>query len=383
MSDSVYTRSDFDRGPFVVFYEVTRACDLVCRHCRACAQPQRDPQELSDGQARRLIDELATFPKRPLLVFTGGDPLKRPDVVDLVRHAAKAGLETAMTPSATPLVTREALRSLRDAGLARLAVSLDGVDPATHDGLRGVAGSFDRTLEIIDQARSIGLPVQINTTITRATVGQIDALAELLAGRGIVLWSVFFLVPVGRGEELARVKPQEYEQVFARLWHYAQRHPYAIKTTEAPHYRRFVLQRHGNPQRPASAAGSSLRADADEAPTRSNGDVESNATPRSRGPLGINDGKGVMFIDHTGQIFPSGFLAIACGKFPMDSVVDVYRNSTVFRQLRDADQLRGKCGRCEYRYACGGSRARSYAVSGNMLAAEPDCVYEPAGDQTV
>jgi len=365
MDDSVYTRSDFQRGPFVVFYEVTRACDLVCRHCRACAQPHRDPQELGDEQARRLIEQLATFPKRPLLVLTGGDPLKRPDVVGLVRHAVGVGLETAMTPSATPLVTREALLALRDAGLARLAVSLDGADPATHDGLRGVSGSFNRTLEIMTQARSIGLPVQINTTITRATVGQIDALAELLAGRGIVLWSVFFLVPVGRGEELARIEPHEYEQVFARLWHHAQRQPYAIKTTEAPHYRRFVLQRHGNPQEAASHAQAAPRADA------------GGARPRSRGPLGINDGKGVMFIDHTGRVFPSGFLAIPCGKFPIDSVVDTYQNSTVFRQLRDANQLQGKCGRCEYRHACGGSRARSYAVTGNLLAAEPDCVYDP------
>ena len=352
-----YTRTDFDHSPFVVFYEVTRACDLVCQHCRASAQPRRDPLELDDAQARQLIEQLASFPKPPMLVFTGGDPLKRPDVCGLVRHAVDLGLMAAMTPSATPLVTAEALERLQQAGLHRLAVSLDGLDAATHDALRGVPGSFERTLEIMGGARRVGLPLQVNTTITEANVGQIDAFAELLAREGIVLWSVFFLVPVGRGEQLRRISPEQYEEVFQKLWDHAQRQPYGIKTTEAPHYRRFVLDRRGNPQRSPEELGS---------------------RQRQRAPLGINDGKGVLFIDHRGAIYPSGFLPLRCGRFPRDSVVDVYQNSPVFQQLRDANQLKGKCGRCGFRHACGGSRARAYAVTGDLLAAEPDCVYEPA-----
>ncbi len=349
-------REDFAHSPFVVFYELTQACDLVCEHCRACAQPLRDPDELSEAQSRGLIDELARFPRPPLLVFTGGDPLKRPDVYDLVEHGVARGLEVAMTPSATPLVTAEALERLHDAGLHRLAVSLDGVDAATHDAFRGVAGSFARTREIMADARRLGLPLQANTTVTATNVHQIDALAELLAGEAIVLWSVFFLVPVGRGEPLARIAPPEHEEAFARLWFHAQRQPYGIKTTEAPHYRRFVLRARGNPQAAPAAV----------APGQ-----------RQRAPLGINDGKGILFISHRGAIYPSGFLPVVCGRFPRDSVVETYQQSPFFRMLRDGNRLRGKCGRCEFRHVCGGSRARAYALTGDLLAAEPDCTYQP------
>lgn len=352
-----YARSDFDHSPLVVFYEVTQACDLACQHCRACALPQRDPQELDSEQSQNLLAELARFPKPPLLVLTGGDPLKRPDVCDLVEHGVELGLEVAMTPSATPLVTAEALRRLRGAGLHRLAVSLDGVNAATHDMFRGVSGSYQRTLEILVDARRAGLQLQVNTTVTAANVGQIDAMADFLATQRIVLWSVFFLVPVGRGEQLERITPQQYEEVFERLWHHARHHSYGIKTTEAPHYRRYVLQRNGNPQRsPSASAGHSPQ----------------------RAPLGINDGKGIVFVNHRGVIYPSGFLPIACGRFPRDSLVEVYQNSRWFRKLRDVNQLGGKCGQCEFRHACGGSRARSYAVTGDVLAAEPDCMYLPS-----
>lgn len=351
-----YTRTDFDHSPFVVFYEVTRACDLVCQHCRACAQPRRDPRELDGEQARQLIEQLASFPKPPMLVFTGGDPLKRPDVYGLVRQAVDFGLTAAMTPSATPLATPEALQRLQQAGLHRLAVSLDGVDAATHDALRGVSGSFDRTLQIMADARRTALPLQVNTTVAEANFGQIDTMAAMLAREGIVLWSVFFLVPVGRGEQVKRISPQQYEEVFEKLWRHARRQPYGIKTTEAPHYRRFVLDRRGNPQRSPKELG---------------------GEQKQRAPLGINDGKGILFIDHRGVIYPSGFLPLRCGRFPRDSVVDVYQNSPILQQLRDGNQLKGKCGHCGFRHACGGSRARAYAVTGDPLAAEPDCVYQP------
>jgi radical SAM protein len=356
-----YSRADFDHSPMIVFYETTRACDLMCRHCRADAQRECDPGELSTARARRLIEQLASFPRKPLLVLTGGDPMKREDVFELVGHAVAAGLDVAMTPSATPLVTREAVRRLKDAGLHRLAVSLDGADAETHDGFRRVAGSFRRTLEIMADARECGLPLQVNTTVGKHNIHQLEDVADLLRSQGIVLWSVFFLVPTGRGESEERIAPGEYEMTFERLRRQAARQPYAIKTTEAPHYRRYLMERARGGEHAGRVGAFSGRA----------------MNAPARPSVGTNDGKGVMFISHTGEIYPSGFLPISCGKFPLDSVVRVYRESALFRALRDSDQLSGKCGDCEFRNLCGGSRARAYAVTGDPMAAEPDCVYVP------
>lgn len=350
-----YTKDDFDHSPFIVFYEVTRACDLICKHCRASAQPECHPEELDGARARMLIEQLASFPKPPMLVFTGGDPAKRADIFDLIRHGVACGLEVSLTPSATPLVTPEFVAGLAKAGLHRLAVSLDGADAATHDAFRGVEGTFDRALRIIRDARAVNLPIQVNTTITRYNAHQVDAMADLLAELGIVLWSVFLLIPVGRGLAEQRIAADEYEQVFEQLWKHAQRGRFGVKTTEAHHYRRFVLQHKGNPQHVPGPDGS----------------------PVQRAPIGINDGKGVMFISHTGEIFPSGFMPLLCGRFPQESVVDVYQKSENFRNLRDPDKFGGKCGVCEYRHVCGGSRARAYAVSGDPLGPEPDCNYIP------
>lgn len=355
-----YTRRDFAHSPFVVFYEVTRACDLVCRHCRACAQAWRDPQELDTANAKEVIRQLTDFPKPPLLVFTGGDPMKREDVFELIAHAKTCGLQSAMTPSATPLVTAQAIGTMRDAGIGRLAVSLDGVDAATHDTFRGVEGSFARTFEIMADARTAGLPLQVNTTITRRNVHQIDAIAELLAAQAITLWSVFFLIPTGRGTAEERISAQEYEEVFERLWHHARQQSYGIKTTEAHHYRRFVLHQGADPRQ---------------------GRPQDHLASAQRAPLGVNDGNGVLFISHTGRIYPSGFLPIECGRVPQQSVVEIYQQSPVFTALRDADGFKGKCGLCEFRHVCGGSRSRAYAVTGDMLESEPDCAYEPAASE--
>ncbi len=374
MKPGAYSAEDFGHSPFLVFYEVTRACDLVCKHCRACAQPTRHPHELTHEQSRSLIEQLATFPKPPLLVLTGGDPFKRPDLIPLVLHARGCGLEVALTPSATPLVTPESLAALQQAGLARLAMSLDAPDAAEHDRFRGVAGSFDRTLSILHAARSLGLPIQVNTTVTRDNHTQIDAMAELLATLDIVLWSVFFLIPVGRGLMEARVTAEQAEWVFSRLWHHAQRQRFGIKTTEAHHYRRYVLQQRGNPLQPAPHVASSTT---DASPAAALAPPAGPPAHAQRAPLGVNDGKGVMFISHVGQVFPSGFMPIDCGRFPRQSVVEIYQTSPVLQQLREPDLLQGKCGACDFRSICGGSRARAYAVTGNPLAAEPDCLFQP------
>jgi len=356
-----YTKEDFPTSPFIVFYEVTRACDLVCKHCRACAQPKRHPHELTNTQSKMLLTQLASFPKKPTLILTGGDPLKRDDIFDIVAHAVDLGLLTAMTPSATPLVTGDALRRLKDAGLSRLALSLDGADTEVHDSFRGVDGSYALTFEILKNAREAGLSLQINTTVTRRNIHQLESIAEQIAKEGIVLWSVFFLVPIGRGLEEERISAAEYEDVFEILLRHSKIQPYAIKTTEAHHYRRYAMQ-HGD------GAGSGH-------PGALNRPIPDRI---QRAPLGVNDGKGCMFVSHTGSVYPSGFMALNCGKFPTQSVIDIYQNSEIFQALRDPDKFHGKCGVCEYRHICGGSRARAFAVTRDPIASEPDCIYIPS-----
>jgi radical SAM protein len=360
---SSYTQDDFDIAPLMFYYEVTQACDLVCRHCRASAQENSHPDELTTEQSKALIDQIALFPRKPHLVTTGGDPLKRADLFELIQYATESGLRVALTPSATPLATDQAFQTAKAAGVKGLGISLDGVDSTTHDAFRGWPGSFERTMEMLANARRLELTVQVNTTITRRNFHQIDALAELLSTQGIAMWSLFFLVPVGRGVEETRITPDEYEIAFEKLWSQARRQPYGIKTTEAPHYRRYVLENDGDPlasPRHGPPAGHGRRA-----------------------PLGVGDGKGIMFVSHTGEICPAGFLPLVCGRFPVDSVVDVYQSHPTFRALRDPDQFKGRCGICEYRYVCGGSRSRAYAVTGDPLETEPDCVYVPGQRPTV
>ncbi|MGB7323541.1 MAG: TIGR04053 family radical SAM/SPASM domain-containing protein [Rubripirellula sp.] len=352
------SRKSFDHSPMLVFYELTQACDLVCLHCRACAQKRSNPAELSTADSKRMIDQLTEFPKPPMLILTGGDPLKRADIFELVEYAVERGLEVSITPSATPLVTRDAIARLHDSGISRLAISIDGADAATHDANRGVAGSFARSLEILRDARSLGVETQINTTLTPANVDQIEAMADRFATFDIALWSVFFLIPVGRASEMDRLNADECEQAFERLMQQSKRQPYMVKTTEAPHYRRYVIQqRKMNEDGPKAVRPAFI-------------------------PAGVNDGKGVMFVSHTGVIHPTGFLPITCGVFPLQSVVDVYQNSPIFRSLRDPDRLEGKCGQCEFRNICSGSRARAYGVTGNLFAEEPDCKYIPVAMTT-
>jgi radical SAM protein len=340
------------------YYEVTRACDLVCKHCRASAQETADPDQLSTEQGKALLSQVASFPRKPTVVLTGGDPLKRPDLLELIRHAMSVGLGPVLTPSATPLATYEAFAKVHEAGIERLGISLDGPDPATHDAFRGWEGSFDRTLEMLQSARRLGMKVQVNTSVCQRNVDLLDAMAELLVEYDIAMWALFFLIPVGRGILEPRIAPQKYEEVFDRLYHHAATKPYAVKTTEAPHYRRFVLQRGGNPL--AGPRGTS------------------DATHRGhRAPLGVTDGRGIMFVSHTGEILPAGFLPLSCGRFPVDSVVETYQNHPTFLALRNPDGFKGKCGVCEYRNVCGGSRSRAFGVTGDALESDPDCVYEP------
>jgi radical SAM protein len=356
---------DFDERPFIAIWETTQACDLACVHCRACAQPSRSSDELTTQEAKCLIDQIAELAV-PVFVLTGGDPLKRSDIFEIVRYAAERKVRISLTPSATPLLTREAIVQLQEAGLARLAVSLDGPTAEIHDAFRRVPGSFQWTMDAVRWAREIGLPVQINTTITRHNFHQIHDVIQLLESLDITLWSVFFLVPTGRGQDIGLLSGEEFEQVFEILHQTSQRALFDIKSTEAQHYRRYLLQRRTEARRQHAFAGEKLP------------QLRPSMTADGIGrAMGINDGKGFVFISHRGEVFPSGFLPISGGNVRQQSLATIYRESPLFRALRDSKNLQGKCGDCEFREVCGGSRARAYAVSGNPFAEEPCCVYQP------
>ncbi|MCC6589925.1 MAG: TIGR04053 family radical SAM/SPASM domain-containing protein [Bryobacterales bacterium] len=346
----------FDEAPFLVIWEVTQACDLACVHCRASAQPARHPEELTTAEGFALLEEIRRFGD-PLMVFTGGDPLKRADIFDLLAHSVECGLRTTITPSATPLLTPQAIDRIHQTGVARMAVSLDGPDAQLHDGFRGVDGSFDRTIAALEHAKAIGLETQVNTTVTRNNVHRLSEIAAIVAGSGSRLWSVFFLVATGRATQQLDLSPDEYEQVFEFLYDLSLTVPFDIKTTEAQHYRRYTAQ-----QRKASGQGG--------LGLSGKGSIARQA--------GINDGKGLLFVSHTGEVCPSGFLPVAAGNFRFERLDQVYRNSALFKVLRDTDQLEGKCGVCQYRNLCGGSRSRAYAITGNYLAEDPNCVFQPA-----
>jgi radical SAM protein len=359
---------DFDQAPFLVIWETTRACDLACQHCRAEAVSTRHPQELSTEEARRMMDDVRRF-GRPLFVLTGGDPLKRPDVVELIEYGTSIGLRMAMTPSGTPLMTAPILKRLQEAGLSRLAVSLDGSTAEIHDTFRGVAGSYAWTLEMLKAARDLGLSTQVNTTVSRYNLDDFDALCALMTDLGISLWSVFFLVPTGRAQARDVASAEEFENVFQRMYELSTTAPFDIKSTAAPHYRRVILERQVAERR------AQTRTDAPEPLTAGVGFSLADGVGRAKG---VNDGDGFLFISHTGAICPSGFLPLAGGNVRTSDVVEVYRSSPMFRELRDRSQLKGKCGVCEYRDVCGGSRARAYAVTGDYMESEPFCTHIPA-----
>ena len=354
---------DFNERPFIAIWEVTQACDLACVHCRASAQPDRHPMELSTDEGKRLIDQIAAL-QVPVFVLTGGDPIKRPDLFELIGHARSAGVRVSLTPSATPLLIRDIVIRLKEAGLARLAVSMDGAIAETHDAFRGMTGSFAQTLNAIRWANKIGLPIQINTTFSRRNIAEIDTIAALIESLNITLWSVFFLVPMGRGKLDDLLNADEFEQIFAKIYSLSKTVDFDIKTTEAQHYRRLILQ-----QRVAERkAGAEISVTQDKA-----------ADAIGRAPRGLNDGKGFLFISHTGEVFPSGFLPMSAGNIRQQGLNSLYRESALFRSLRDTSKLEGKCGACEFKEICGGSRARAYALTGNPNGEEPCCAYNPKG----
>lgn len=378
---------DFDQRPFTVVWETTRACDLACRHCRAEANSQRSQGELTFPAARELVHDIKSFgPPYPIFVLTGGDPAKRPDICEVIAYARTEGLRVAMTPSATPLMTRAAVGRLADAGLVRLALSLDGKDGASHDSFRGVAGSFERTLQILDWCRECGLETQIHTTVTRHVLADLPAIAGLIAARGIKLWALFLLIAVGRAArpEIRRLNlnGRQFESLFHWLYDFSKSAPFDITPREGHHYRRVLLQRRAAE---LGVAVEALLAEVENQHSTPTDVTSSQQAPRAnrilRAPLGVNDGKGVVFVSHTGDVQPSGFLNLVGGNLRTQSLAEIYRNSAVFRRVRDFTKLQGKCGVCEFKSICGGSRARAYAVTGDPMRSDPFCNYQPAAWQ--
>jgi len=347
----------FDRAPRRIYWEVTRACDLACRHCRAEASPMPDPAELTRREGLELIERLVDFgPPLPHLVLTGGDPIVRADLFELIATARERSFEVAVAPSGTPRFTAEIVAALAGAGVGAISLSLDGSDAARHDHLRGVPGCFDRTLAAARVCASAKLAFQVNTLVSAETLDDLPGIYRLAAALGAARWSLFFLVSVGRGTVLEPITSEACERLFERLLDMGGDGGPVITTTEAPHFRRVVLER-------------ARRAGRGEA-----------ALPR--GPMGhgagIRDGNGIMFISHTGEVWPSGFLPLSAGNVRTADPVALYRHSELFRTLRSVNLLRGRCGRCEHAEACGGSRSRAYSASGDPLGEDPLCSYEPS-----
>ena len=361
---------DFNQAPLLVIWEVTQACDLACVHCRASAMPCRNPDELTTEEGYRLLDQVKAFGEvkpfgAPLLVFTGGDPLKRPDLYDLIRHSVKLGLRTNVTPSSTPLLTAEAIDKFKENGVSRMAISVDGADAATHDAFRQVPGSFDRCMMALRHAQKIGLETQFQTTVTKRNMHQLDRVADIVDEVGSKMWSLFFLIVTGRALAGDDLSAEEYEQVFETMYRISKTAPFDVKTTEAMHYRRFIIEK----QKQERGAHQEEAAN----------DSAKRVAFRT---AGVSDGRGFVFVSHRGEVFPSGFLSLSGGNVRRDSLVDVYRNSQLFRILRDPHYRAGKCGACEYVNVCGGSRSRAFALTGDYLAEDPRCVYQPKKYQT-
>lgn len=362
--------ADLDRAPSVVVWETTRACDLACLHCRASARPGRDPGELSTEEGKRLMERARDF-GRLLFVLTGGDPLKRPDTVELVEHGARIGLRVAMTPSGTPRMTPDVVRRLADAGLARLAVSLDGSSPAVHDRFRGVDGSWEWTVRMLRAARETGLSTRVDTTVSRHNLDDLEALVGLMGGLGIALWSVSLGVPAGRARPHDIATPGELEAAFNRLYDLSKTAPFDIESTAAPQFRRVVLQRRVAERRVAEGGRKAAPLVA------GSGFAVAGADRTGRAAGAVAEGRGFLFVGHTGEIQPGGLLPLSAGNVRTHDLVDTYRDGELFRALRDPDRLGGKCGACEFRGVCGGSRGRAWALTGDPLEADPFCAYVP------
>lgn len=348
---------DTDERPLVFIWELTQACELACEHCRADAQERRHPDELTTTEGKALLDDVREFGEGQLVVLSGGDPCARDDLAELISYGRDIGLTVTLTPSGTASLTPAVISDLADAGVRRIALSLDCATPDAHDAFRGEPGSFETTMRAAQAVRNEELPLQINTTVCQRTVDHLPAMRNLVSDLDAVLWSVFFLVPIGRGRVLEPLSPERTERVMEWLSTVSSEETFALKTTEAPHYRRVTAQL--------------AREETDTQP-QTNGQ-----TADAKRRAGIIAGDGFAFVSHTGEMYPSGFLPKSAGNVRERHPVEIYRESELFQSLRNRENLRGKCGSCPFKQVCGGSRSRAYAYTGDPLASDPLCSYVP------
>jgi radical SAM protein len=335
---------------------VTQACALACRHCRAEASPAPHPNELSPAEGLAFLRQIPEFGRPlPQLILTGGDPLARPDLYELIDEAKRLGVGVSITPAATPALTRDVIARLKEHGVEGLGLSLDGPTDELHDSIRGVRGTFERTIAALRWAREFEMPVQVNTLAAAETAGGLPAVYELLKEFGIARWSLFFLISVGRGKVLQPLSPEEGEKLMNWIYATSRTALFTVATTEAPSYRRVALER--------------MRAEG-----LSGDQIKRSVAARS---FGIRDGHGIMFVSNTGDICPAGFLPLAAGNVRKDRVAEIYRRSPLFELLHDPARFDERCGVCEYHALCGGSRARAYEATGSPLGSDPFCLYEP------
>jgi radical SAM protein len=347
---------DYTLTPLNIYWEMTQACALACRHCRAEAMPEPHPLELTTAEGKAFLKQIPEFgDPMPHLILTGGDPLARKDLWELIDEATALGIGVSITPAATPALTRDVLVRLKEHGVEGLGLSLDGSTAERHDAIRGVPGTFDRTMQAMRWAQELEIPLQVNTLVAAQTAADAPAIFELLKPYGVARWSLFFLISVGRGKVLEPLTPQEGEELMQWIYRISLDSPFIVATTEAPSYRRVALQ-----MKRASGAGAE----------------ETRRSGVTRG-FGIRDGHGILFVSNTGDICPAGFLPLAAGNIRTGGLVQTYRESPLFRQLHDPNQFEGRCGVCEYHILCGGSRARAFSATGNPLASDPFCPYEP------
>lgn len=373
---------NMDDRPFMIIWETTQACDLACKHCRAEAQPKMDPLALRTEEAKRLLDQVESFGRpRPIFIFTGGDPFKRSDLFELVEYASQIGIPVGVSPSGTPALTRENLVRLKDAGAKAISLSIDGSTAEKHDEFRRVPGSFHWTTNGWRAARELALKVQINTTVTRYNLLDLPNIFKLVQEMGALTWSLFFLVPTGRGKQEDEITPSEYEAVMHFLYDVSKF--ISAKPTEGHHYKRVVLERtildekklvleEYLPQDPVYYELKSRLAEIVR-----DIQIKGRESGLKRTPMHINAANGFVFVSQRGEVFPSGFLPLSAGNIRQRSLVDIYRSSPLFQSLRDTTQYGGRCGHCEFVSVCGGSRSRAYAVTGDPLAEEPFCTYQP------
>ncbi|MDA8195811.1 MAG: TIGR04053 family radical SAM/SPASM domain-containing protein [Actinomycetota bacterium] len=358
-----------NKSPILIFWESTKACPLSCRHCRAEAISTAPEGELSTDEALSMIEDIARFGSpSPILVLTGGDILMRSDLEEILDKCKRVGIRAALSPAISPLFNEERLRKVRDLGVRALSISLDGIG-STHDSIRGIGGHFEKTLDAMELAKRLGFSVQVNTTVMSRNVIELPEIAKALLDRGVSIWEIFFLISVGRGTDMLELKPQDAEDV-SRFLFDATAYGLTVRTVEGPMYRRVANELRGG------TGGDQLLLPEGvlygELSSRMKNLVGESRGERHIPPAITRDGKGIIFISNTGDVFPSGFLPLSLGNIRDRSIVEIYQEDELLRDIRSSN-FAGKCGGCSYSNWCGGSRARAYAATGDPLGDDPIC----------